>query len=86
MLVDQRLHKNIFLLQISVAEPEPPGAATFRVAPEPELIFFLAGAGSRSRIFFWSELGAGAALFKAAPAPAAYFRQAKEKALFLCQT
>ena len=35
----------------SVAEPEPPGAATFRAAPEPELIFFLVGAGSRSRLF-----------------------------------
>ena len=34
---------------ISVAEPEPPGAATFRAAPEP--IFFLVGAGSRSRLF-----------------------------------
>ena len=33
----------------SVAEPEPPGAATFRAAPEP--IFFLVGAGSRSRLF-----------------------------------
>ena len=36
----------------SVAEPEPPGAATFRAEPEP--------------IFFW--VGAGAACFKAAPA------------------
>ena len=33
----------------SVAEPEPPGAATFRVEPEP--IFLLAGAESRSRLF-----------------------------------
>ena len=33
----------------SVAEPEPPGAATFRAAPEP--IFFLGGAGRRSRLF-----------------------------------
>ena len=46
----------------SVAEPEPPGAATFRAAPEPE------------PIFFWVR--AGAACFKAAPAPAASFRQA----------
>ena len=53
----------------SVAEPEPPGAATFRAAPEPE------------PIFFWS----GAAFFKADPAPAsaASFRQAKEKSLVL---
>ena len=33
----------------SVAEPEPPGAATFRAEPEP--IFFWVGAGSRSRLF-----------------------------------
>ena len=33
----------------SVAVPELPGAATFRVEPEP--IFFLAGAKSRSRLF-----------------------------------
>ena len=52
----------------SVAEPEPPGAATLRAAPEPEPIFFI---------------GAGAALFKAASAPAAYFRQAKKKSLVL---
>ena len=32
----------------SVAEPEPPGAATFRVEPEP--IFFMAGPKSRSRL------------------------------------
>ena len=36
-------------LRISVAEPEPPGAATFRVEPKP--IFLLAGAESRSRLF-----------------------------------
>ena len=35
----------------SVAEPEPPGAAPFRTAPEPEPIFFLVGARSRSRLF-----------------------------------
>ena len=33
----------------SVAEPEPPGAATFRVEPEP--IFYLAGTERRSRLF-----------------------------------
>ena len=33
-----------FTVQTSVAEPEPPGAATFRTAPEP--IFFLVGAGA----------------------------------------
>ena len=43
---------------------------------------------SRSRqepepIFFWSEPGAGAAFFKVIPAPAASFRQAKEKSLVL---
>ena len=47
----------------SVAEPKPPGAATFRVEPEP--IFLLAGAESRTR------------LFKAAPA--ASFWQASER-------
>ena len=36
---------------------------------------------SRSRFFFRSEPGAGAALFKAAPA--AYFKQAKKKSLVL---
>ena len=60
----------------SVAEPEPgagaAGAATFWAAPELEPIFLLVGAR------------AGAALFKAAPA--ASFRQAKQKTLFLCQT
>ena len=35
----------------SVAEAEPPGAATFRAAPELEPIFSLVGAGSRSRFF-----------------------------------
>ena len=34
----------------SVAEPEPPRAATFRVELEPELIFLLAGAESQSYI------------------------------------
>ena len=60
----------------SVAKPELPGAATFslRSAPEPELIFLLFGAGSRSRSRF----------FKAAPA--ASFRQATKKAFFLCHT
>ena len=52
-------------IMISVAEPEPPGAATFRAASEPE------------PIFFWSEPGAGAACFKAAPA--ASLRQAKKQ-------
>ena len=39
-------HQNLtsFLLKLSaecsVAEPEPPGATTFRAVPEPELIFF----------------------------------------------
>ena len=49
------------------------GAATFRAAlePEPELNFC------------WSEPGAGAALFKLAPAPAASLRQAKKKSLVL---
>ena len=37
------------MLDSSVAEPEPPGAATFRVEPEP--IFLLAGAESWSRFF-----------------------------------
>ena len=55
------------------AEPEPPGAATFRAAPVLEMIFLFVGAESRSRIF------------KAAPDPAASFGQAKKKALFLCQ-
>ena len=47
----------------SVVKPEPPGVATFRVEPEP--IFLLAGAESRTR------------LFKAAPA--ASFWQASER-------
>ena len=51
----------------SVAEPlEPPLLGRLR---------------SRSRFFCWSEPGAGAALFKAAPA--ASFRQAKKKSLVL---
>ena len=54
----------------SVVEPEPPGAATFRAAPEPNLIF-LVGAESRS------------CLFKAVRAPAGSFRQAKNKSLVL---
>ena len=41
---------------------------------------FLGGSGA-GRFFFWSEPGAGAALFKAAPA--ASFRQAKKKSLVL---
>ena len=51
----------------SVAEPEPPGAAVVRAAPEPvhEPILLLAGAAG----------------FKAAPA--ASFRKAKNKPLFL---
>ena len=59
------------LLEISVAVPELPGAATFRAAPEPE------------PIFCWAEpgVGAGAAFFKADLAPAASFRQAKKKSL-----
>ena len=72
-------HQNLtsFLLKLSaecsVAEPEPPGAATFRAVPEPEPIFF-----GRSR-----EPGApaAAAFFKAAPA--ASFRHAKKKSLVL---
>ena len=55
----------------SVAEPEP---------LEPPLLGRLR---SRSRFFCWSEPGAGAALFKAAPAPAASFRQAKKESLVL---
>ena len=55
------------MVKISVVEPESPGAATFRAAPEPEPIFFL------------SE--PGAAFFKAAPA--ATCRQAKKKSLLL---
>ena len=58
-------------IPVIVAEPEPPGAATFRQLR------------SRSRFCFGSEPGAGAALFKAAPAPAAFFRQAKKKSLVL---
>ena len=71
-LLDTSFHTEVRLKQdvyFSVAEPEPPGAATFRAAPEPE------------PIFFWSEPGAGAAFFKAAPA--ASFRQAKKKSLVL---
>ena len=34
----------------SVAEPEPPGAATFRVEPKPELIFYWAGAAFFRRL------------------------------------
>ena len=37
------------ILYISVAELEPPEAATVRVEPEP--IFYLAGAERRSRLF-----------------------------------
>ena len=50
-------------------EPGPPGAATLRVEPEP--IFLLAGAESRSRD----------RLFKAAPG--ASFWQAKKESLVL---
>ena len=57
-----RIYNNVNI-KYSVAEPEPPGAATFRAEPEP--------------IFFGSEPGAGAACFKAAPA--ASFRQAKKQ-------
>ena len=43
-------NKDVYLLLSgSVAEPEPPEAAAFRVEPEP--IFLLAGAKSRSRLF-----------------------------------
>ena len=58
-------------IRISVAEPGAgaAGATTFRGAPEPE------------PIFCWSEPGAGAALFKAAPAASS--RQAKKKSLVL---
>ena len=45
--------------------PEPPGAVTFKVEPEPT--------------FFWLESRAGAAFFKAAPA--ASFWQAKKESL-----
>ena len=55
-------------MRTSVAEPKPPGSATYRAAPEP--IFLLVGAGSRSRIFFKA-------------APAASFRQAKNKSIVL---
>ena len=41
--------KKLQVLPPVVAEPEPPGTATFRVWPEP--IFLLAGAESRSRLF-----------------------------------
>lgn len=67
-------HQNLtsFLLKLSaecsVAEPEPPGAATFRAVPEPEPIFF-GRSRSRSRIF--------------RAAPAASFRHAKKKSLVL---
>ena len=54
-------------------DPEPPGAATFRASPEPEPIFFGSEPGA----------GAGALILKAAPAPAAYFRQAKKKSIVL---
>ena len=51
MEIVQIYFKNLNKLEVitSVAEPEPPGAATFRVEPEP--IFYLAGAESRSRLF-----------------------------------
>ena len=42
-------HQFLTGLGCSVAEPEPPGAATFRAEAEP--IFFWVGAGSRSRLF-----------------------------------
>ena len=72
MLVASATASNCKILT-SVAEPEPPGAATFRAAPEPRLFFF-----GRSRE---QEPGAGAAFFKAAPA--ASFTQAKKKSLVL---
>ena len=37
----------------SVSEPEPPGAATFRVEPEP--IFLLAGAGAAAPAAFFGK-------------------------------
>ena len=55
--------------EVSVVEPEPPGAATFRVEPEPELIFC------------WPEPRARAAFFTAALALAASFWQAKKERL-----
>ena len=58
------------VVQPSVAEPEPPLLGRLRTR-------------SRSRFFCWSEPGDGAALVKAAPAPAASFRQAKKKSLVL---
>ena len=42
-----------FPVYISVAEPEPPGAATFRVEPKP--IFLLAGAESRLRLHLFGK-------------------------------
>ena len=46
--------------RISVADPEPPGAARYEAAPDLEPIFLLAGAESREP----------EPLFMAAPAPA----------------
>ena len=54
---------------VAEPEPEPPGAATFRVVPEP--IFLLAGVESRSR------------LFEGAPAPATSIWQAKKESLVI---
>ena len=48
-LNENLLLRIVFIRTASVAEPEPPGAATFRVEPEP--IFLFAVAESRSRLF-----------------------------------
>ena len=55
----------------SVAKPEPPGAANFKAAPDPEPIFWSVVAESRKR------------LLKVAPAPAGSFRNAKRKICIL---
>ena len=47
------LKQTVYFFRCCVAEPEPPGAATFRVEPAP--IFLLAEAESRSRLFLASK-------------------------------
>ena len=53
----------------SVAKPEPPGAANFKAAPDPEPIFWSVGAESQKR------------LLKVAPTGS--FRNAKRKIFLL---
>ena len=59
------------LLLISVVEPEPPGAATFRVEPEP--------------IFISPELRAGAAFFRGSGSGCIFLARKKRKALCCSQ-